>query len=57
MTSYPLPCPYCERVVDSMDSMSDSRAELDHHLLVKHPDLPDPTYDPRYVLPPVKGGE
>lgn len=48
MTSYPIQCPHCPRVIDSMDSMADSRAELDHHLLVRHPDLPDPTHDPRF---------
>lgn len=53
MTSYALPCPYCGRVIDSMDSMADTRAELDGHLLRAHPDLPDPTYDPRFP----QGGE
>ncbi len=46
--SYPLPCPYCDHVADSMDSMADTRADLDDHLLRRHPDLPDPTHDPRY---------
>lgn len=47
-TSYPIDCPHCGKTIDSMDSMSDSRAELDRHLLVRHPDLPDPTHDPRF---------
>ena len=50
MTSYPLPCPYCDRVVDSMDSMSDTRSEMDDHLALKHPDLPDPFGDARWSL-------
>ena len=50
-TSYPLPCPHCGKVIDSMDSVSDTRAELDHHLLVRHPDMPDPTHDPRFRMP------
>lgn len=50
-TSYPIQCPHCPRVVDSLDSMADSRADLDHHLAVRHPDLPDPTHDPRFALP------
>lgn len=53
MASYPLTCPHCPTVVDSMDSMADSRAELDEHLLAKHPDEPDPTHDPRFPM----GGE
>lgn len=47
-TSYPLPCPICGEVIDSMDSMSDTRADLDTHLLRRHPDAPDPTFDPRF---------
>jgi hypothetical protein len=50
MTSYSIPCAYCDRVIDSMDSMSDTRAEYDHHLLVRHADQPDPTFDPRFQL-------
>ena len=46
--SYPLPCPHCGAVIDSMDSMSDTRADLDAHLLRRHPDMPDPTHDPRW---------
>lgn len=48
MMSYPVPCPHCDHVADSMDSMSDSRAELDAHLLSRHPDRPDPTHDTRW---------
>lgn len=48
MISYPLTCPHCGKVIDSMDSIADTRADLDCHLLVRHPDLPDPTYDPRF---------
>lgn len=48
MISYPLPCPICGVVLDSMDSMSDTRADLDDHLLRRHPDRPDPTHDPRF---------
>ncbi len=51
MTSYPLACPYCGRVIDSLDSMSDTRAEMDDHLLLRHPDLPDPFHDPRWSTP------
>lgn len=47
-TSYPLPCPHCGKVIDSMDSMADTRADLDTHLLTQHSDLPDPTHDPRW---------
>jgi hypothetical protein len=47
-TSYPLPCPHCGKVIDSLDSMADTRADLDLHLLRHHPDLPDPTHDPRF---------
>lgn len=49
MTSYPIPCPHCYRVVDSMDSMADSRSELEHHILVRHGDLPDASHDPRFA--------
>lgn len=49
MISYPIPCPHCDRIVDSMDSMADSRSELDDHLLARHADLPDPTHDPRFT--------
>ena len=50
MASYPITCPHphCGRVLDSRDSMSDSRAMLDDHLLWNHPDQPDPTFDPRF---------
>jgi hypothetical protein len=48
MISYPLPCPHCGEVIDSEDSMSDTRADLDSHLLRSHADLPDPTHDPRF---------
>lgn len=51
-TSYPLSCPHCGRVIDSMDSMADTRSELDDHLMRRHPDLPDPTHDPRFTNPP-----
>lgn len=47
-TSYPVTCPHCGTVLDSLDSMSDSRAMLDDHLLRRHPDAPDPTHDPRW---------
>lgn len=51
MSSYPIECPHCGRVIDSHDSMSDSRGELADHLLARHPDLPDPTHDPRWGRP------
>lgn len=47
-TSYPIACPHCGKIIDSLDSMADSRAELDRHLMAQHPDLPDPTHDPRF---------
>lgn len=37
MANYPISCPYCDVVVDSMDSVSDSQSDLDYHILVRHP--------------------
>lgn len=43
----PVRCPHCDREFDSLDSLADSRAMVDTHLRA-HPDLPDPTHDPRW---------
>lgn len=48
MTAYSVACPHCGKEIDSMDSLADSRDMLDHHLLVRHADAPDPTHDPRF---------
>lgn len=36
---YPIRCPHCTVVVDSMDSVADSQAELDDHIKRKHPEV------------------
>lgn len=48
MITYGVTCPHCGKSVESYDSYADARADRDLHLLNDHPDLPDPTFDPRF---------
>lgn len=36
--NYPISCPHCNLIVDSMDSLADTKADLEYHIEVKHPE-------------------
>lgn len=35
--NYPIKCPHCWLVIDSMDSYADSKQDLRYHIKYKHP--------------------
>jgi hypothetical protein len=35
--NYPIKCPHCWLVIDSMDSYADTKQDLRYHILYKHP--------------------
>lgn len=37
--NYPQPCPHCDVVVDSKDSVADTMADLREHIKRKHPEI------------------
>lgn len=48
MITYSARCPLCGERIESFDSQSDAYIERDDHMIAKHPDQPDPTFDPRF---------
>lgn len=48
MLKYKIDCPNCGKRIESVDSMSDVRSDLDDHMHLYHTDEPDPTFDPRF---------
>lgn len=35
--NYPIQCPFCPIIVDSMDSYADSKQDLRYHITYRHP--------------------